>query len=126
MCVYHPGKADEAVLEGTRTAAQPQDHRTEISDIERAAELLDDMPSLWAHSGVTNAQRQQLVREIFESVRVEGNYLLGVEPKAAYRPLFAQMLSEGVRIGRGDWIRTNGLVHPMHARYRTAPHPDLP
>ena len=26
--------------------------------------------------------------------------------------------------GRGDWIRTNGLLHPMQARYQAAPHPD--
>jgi peptide chain release factor 2 len=26
--------------------------------------------------------------------------------------------------GRGDWIRTNDLLHPMQARYRAALHPD--
>ena len=32
------------------------------------------------------------------------------------------MVSES--IGRGDWIRTNGPLHPMQVRFRTAPHPD--
>ena len=73
---------------------------------------------------MTNEKREELVREVFESIRVKGNQLVSVEPKPEYSPLFAYAVVSGVRNGRGDWIRTNGPLHPMQVRFRTAPHPD--
>jgi hypothetical protein len=34
------------------------------------------------------------------------------------------LLSYGRKNGRGEWIRTTGLMVPNHARYQTTPHPE--
>ena len=119
-------RAERRTLERQlRKIARPSRQPIEAVDLDQAAAFLGDLHAVWAHPGVTNEQRGELIREVFESIRVKGNELVSVEPKPEYGPLFAYAVVSGVRNGRGDWIRTNGLVHPMHARYRTAPHPDV-
>ena len=60
-----------------------------LPNLERAAQLLNDMPALWSHPGVTDEQREALVREMFEQVRLRGTDLVAIEPKPEYQPLFA-------------------------------------
>ncbi|MCH8191316.1 MAG: recombinase family protein [Chloroflexi bacterium] len=82
-----------------RTAVERQlkivtaDNRpTELPNLERAAQLLSDLPSLWSHPGVTDEQRETVVQEVFSQIIIDGKALVAVEPKPAYIPLFAAML----------------------------------
>ena len=36
-----------------------------IPNLERAAQLINDLPAFWSHDGVTNKQREALVQEVF-------------------------------------------------------------
>ena len=61
-------------------------------NLDRSAELLKDLPALWAHPGVDDRQRRELVREAFEEVVLRGHDLISVTPKPQYAPLFAYVL----------------------------------
>ena len=61
-------------------------------NLERAAKLLEDLESLWSHPGVDDSQREELLREVFQRITIEGRHLISVEPKAPYVPLFATMV----------------------------------
>ena len=97
---------------------------TQGQNLERAAELMNDLPALWTHPGTTDQQREQLVSELLAQAQVRGKELVAVEPKARYQPLFGYIAARGVRKCRGDWIRTSGPLHPMQVRYQAAPLPD--
>ncbi len=56
---------------------------TEIPNLERAASLLEDLPLLWQHSGVTHEQREALVQEVFRSITIDGKDFVSVEPNPA-------------------------------------------
>jgi hypothetical protein len=66
----------------------------ELPNLERAAQLLNDLPALWSHPGVMDEQREALVQEIFSEITVDGKALVAIKPKEAYAPLFASMLLE--------------------------------
>jgi hypothetical protein len=53
--------------------------------------LLNNLPALWSHEGVTANQRESLVQEVFDNIIIDGNALVAVKPKATYQPLFAAM-----------------------------------
>ena len=84
----------ERQLKLIKRPAQPP----ELPNLERAARLLEDMPSLWQHPGVTHEQREALVREVFHRITIDGKEFVGIEPNAAYIPLFAAMLT-GQKVG---------------------------
>jgi DNA invertase Pin-like site-specific DNA recombinase len=65
----------------------------QMPNMERAAQLLNEMPVLWQHPGVTNKQRESLVHEVFNKISINGEALVAVEPKPEYAPLFADMLT---------------------------------
>ena len=67
---------------------------TEMPNLERAASLLKDLPTLWQHSGVTHEQRESLVREVFQRITIEGKEFVSIEPKSAYVPLFASIVAD--------------------------------
>ena len=71
-----------------RTAAFPE-VTEEFDDLDRAAELLCDLPTLWEHPGVTQDQRRELIREVFEEIRLRNGKLVAIKPRAEYVPLFA-------------------------------------
>jgi DNA invertase Pin-like site-specific DNA recombinase len=58
-------------------------------NLDRAAQLLSDLPALWQHPGVTPEQRRELAREVFEEVRLREGRLAAVKPRPEYAPLFA-------------------------------------
>ena len=60
-----------------------------IPNLDRAAELLQDLPALWEHPGVTQEQRRDLAREVFDEVRIREGKLVAVKPRPDYAPLFA-------------------------------------
>ena len=49
-------------------------------------------PALWLHPGVSNEQRQSLIKEVFSKITINGKDFISIEPKPVYAPLFATML----------------------------------
>jgi hypothetical protein len=76
----------------------------DLINIDRAAQLLSDLPSLWEHPGVTDEQRESLIREVFEDMHLRGSSLVSMTPKPQYKPLFACIVTQGVRKYRGERI----------------------
>jgi hypothetical protein len=76
----------------------------DLNDIETAAHLLSDFPNLWEYSGVTDQQRETLMKKVFDEIRVNGHELVSVKPNPEFLPLFAYILTKGVRNGRGERI----------------------
>ena len=68
-------------------------------DLERAAKLLMDLPALWSHTGVTDEQRRDLAREVFEEVRLDNGAVVAVKPRPQYAPLFAYSIWRDNPIG---------------------------
>ena len=62
-------------------------------NLERAGQLLTDMPALWQHLGVTDEQRQDFPREVFRRIEIHGRSIVDVEPNPQYAPLFAYLVS---------------------------------
>lgn len=58
-------------------------------DLEKAAKLLTDMPSLWQHPGVTADERRELARTVFQEIRLSEGQLVSIRPRPEYAPLFA-------------------------------------
>ena len=109
-------RQEKQELERQLKAVMPVGASVYLPNLERAAQLLADLPALWSHSGVTDEQREALVGEMFEQVRLRGRGLVAVEPKLEYQPLFACIVAEGVRKSRGERIRTSDLSVPNAAR----------
>ena len=78
------------------TTPQPQ---TQTPDLDKAAVLLQDLPALWRHPGVTSEQRRELVREVFEKIRIREGALVAVKPRPSYTPLFGYTLWRGPVVG---------------------------
>ncbi len=76
-------------LKRQRSALEPRPSSPGIPDLERAAELLRDLPELWQHAGVPPEQCRDLVREVFEEIRLRKGELSAVQPRPQYAPLFA-------------------------------------
>ena len=85
-------KRERADLERQIKALTLDTTPVEMPNLERAAQLLNEMPVLWQHPGVTNKQRESLVQEVFNKISLDGEALVAVEPKPAYAPLFADIL----------------------------------
>ena len=85
-------QADFQSLKRQRSALEPKTRPPETPDLERAAQLLRDLPALWQHPGVTPEQRRDLVREVFEEIRLREGGLSAVQPFPQYAPLFAYSL----------------------------------
>ena len=58
-------------------------------DLDRAAQMLRDLPVLWRHPGVTPEQRRDLAREVFQELRLREGRLVAITPRPEYAPLFA-------------------------------------
>jgi hypothetical protein len=52
--------------------------------VDRAAQLLANFPALWDHPGVTNQQRESMIGETFDEIRLRGHSLVAVKPKPEY------------------------------------------
>ena len=59
----------------------------------RGAEFLQDLPSLWLHAGVTQEEREALVKQVFQRITIDGKEFVDIEPKPEYAPLFATMVT---------------------------------
>jgi len=77
-----------------------------MPNLDRASRLLQALPALWNHPGVTAAQQRGIAREVFQEVRLKEGGLVAVRPRPKYLPLFAYALSRqhaagGVRL---SWV----------------------
>jgi DNA invertase Pin-like site-specific DNA recombinase len=79
-------------LERQFKVSNPDPRPPALPNLEKAAQLLNNLPALWSHQGVTNEQRESLVQEVFNKISIDGGTLVAVEPKSAYLPLFGAML----------------------------------
>ena len=86
-------------LEHQRRAWTTPPPQTRTPDLVRAAVLLKDLPALWRHPGVTLEQRRELVREVFEEIRIREGALAAVKPRPSYTPLFGYTLWRGQVVG---------------------------
>ena len=69
-----------------------------LEELGRAAELLQDLPRLWAHPGVTQDQRRDFANEAFESVRLDDAGIRAVEPRVPYRRLLRAAVEDGMEM----------------------------
>ena len=65
----------------------------QLPNLERAAEFIQDLPSLWRHAGVTHEEREALVKQVFQRITIDGKDFVDIEPKPEYAPLFATMVT---------------------------------
>ncbi len=72
----------------------PRPQSMNLPNLEREAQLLNDLPALWSHEGVTHKQREALVQEVFTTIENDGKMLFAIEPKPEYAPLFASLLTQ--------------------------------
>jgi hypothetical protein len=79
-------------LERQLKLISPREVDIKIPNLERGAELLGQMRNLWHHPGVTDHQREELVKEVFRTMTIEGKEFMTVEPKPQYAPLFASII----------------------------------
>ena len=68
----------------------------QIPNLRRGTELLNELPVLWQHPGVQDDQRQRLLLETFEEVRIWGKDLTAIRPKPQYAAHFAYLAVKGV------------------------------
>ena len=85
-------KAEHQVLQRQVKSIQPSSPQLMMPNLDRASRLLQDLPTLWNHPGVTAAQQQGLAREVFQEVRLREGRLVAVRPRPRYAPLFAYAL----------------------------------
>ena len=63
-------KEEFQALERQRKSLAPMPQPHVMPNMERAAELLQNLPALWQHPGTTPEQRRELVREVFQEARL--------------------------------------------------------
>lgn len=68
------------------------EHPPMTPDMDRAVQMLQDLPALWRHPGVTQERRQELAREVFLEIRLREGELVAIKPRPSYQPLFAYCL----------------------------------
>ncbi|MEE8157929.1 MAG: zinc ribbon domain-containing protein [Dehalococcoidia bacterium] len=94
-------KKEFQALDSQRKTLASSPTRDATPDLERAVELLRNLPKLWHHPGVALEQRQDLAREVFEELRLRQGTLVAVRPRPTYAPLFAYSLWKNHVVG-GD------------------------
>ena len=85
-------KAEHRVLQRQVRSIQPSSPQLMMPNLDRASRLLQGLPALWNHPGVTAAQQRGLAREVFQEVRLREGGLVAVRPRPKYAPLFAYAL----------------------------------
>ena len=101
-------KSEFHSLQRQRKALEPRPSSPHIPNLERAAQLLRDLPSLWQHPGITREQRRDLAREVIQEIRLREGNLVAVAPSPEYAPLFAYSLLRQYRVAGGErspWAR---------------------
>ena len=65
-----------------------------LPNLERAAQLLKELPAFWLHPGVTDERREGLLQAGFSNITIDGKDFMCIEPKPAYTPLFATIIAD--------------------------------
>lgn len=68
-------------------------------DLDRAAELLRDLPALWQHPGVSAKQRRDMAREVFQEIRLREGRMVAVTPNPNYAALLVYSLVHSIAVG---------------------------
>jgi hypothetical protein len=84
-------RRDRTTMECQLKVISPPLEPANLPNLERAARMLNDLPALWSHAGVTDAQREELIQEVFTSITIDGKALAAIEPKSKYAPLFVHI-----------------------------------
>ena len=75
-----------------------------LTDVRRAASLLQDIGALWSHPGVAPERRKEFIEEVFEEIQFDQYGIRVVLPRNEYKPLVALAEASRGGNGRGDWI----------------------
>ena len=86
-------RAERTALERRLKLVEGLVRPREVPNLDRAAALLDDLRELWSHPGVTDEQRESLIKEVSRRISIDGKTLIAIEPNPAYQPLFAAVLT---------------------------------
>ncbi|MBI4235739.1 MAG: recombinase family protein [Chloroflexi bacterium] len=92
-------RAEFQALERQRRLLEPPPLASLTPNLDRAAELLRDLPALWQHPSVTPEERRDLVRRVFEEVRLRESSLVAVKPRPEYLSLVAYSLWRSSLVG---------------------------
>ena len=92
-------KTEHEVLRRQLRTLTPPATPKMLPNLDRAAELLRDLPALWHHPGVSPEQRREMAREIFQEIRMREGRLVAVTPNPSYAPLFAYSLANLTDVG---------------------------
>ena len=76
---------------------------TDLSDMRRAAEVLDNLRAFWEYPGVSDGTRKEMIDEVFATIDLDEHGIYEVRPRAEYRVL-AAAAAPGVASGRGERI----------------------
>jgi DNA invertase Pin-like site-specific DNA recombinase len=79
-------------LQQQRRTLVPRQSPRSAPNLDRAAKMLQDLPALWQHPGVSAEQRRDLARVVFEEIRLQDGHLTAIKPQPQYAPLFAYAL----------------------------------
>jgi DNA invertase Pin-like site-specific DNA recombinase len=74
------------------------------ANLDRAAELLNNLGQLWLHTGVSGARRRELIDEVFSEILIDEDGIRRLVPREEYLPLIAVADVSWGGNGRGDWI----------------------
>jgi hypothetical protein len=88
-------RKERVELEKQLKLLNPVPQTYNLPNLDRAAQLLNDMPSLWNNQGVTDEQREALIKETFNRIIVDSKQITAIEPKPGYAPLFASIIVKG-------------------------------
>ena len=72
-------RQERAILERQIKLVSPPSQPRHLPNLERAAKLLEDLPALWSHPGVSDEQRESLIQEVFMQINIDGDCLTSVE-----------------------------------------------
>ena len=75
-----------------------------LTDVRRAATLLQDIGALWSHPGVAPERQKEFIDEVFEDIQFDQHRIRVVLPRIEYRRFVALIEVNRVANGRGDWI----------------------
>ena len=74
-----------------------------MPNLDHASDLLQNLPALWQHPGVSPEHRREMAREVFQEIRLSEGKLVAVKPKPEYAPLFAYgLLRQNAVSGAGS------------------------
>ena len=94
-------KEHQTLTRQLRTLTPPASPKM-TPNLDRAAQLLQDLPALWQHPGVSPEQRRDMAQEVFQEIRLREGRLVAVTPKPNYAPLFAYSLIHQTGAGGAD------------------------